>query len=68
MRLVVDIPDTMVNRQWMRGFKARWKVRLEQLELWLVSYRIEIEQLRVQLRLQQIERSNNTDEFFNVDV
>jgi len=68
VRLVVDIPDTMVNRQWMRGFKARWKVRLEQLELWLVSYRIEIEQLRVQLRLQQIERSNNTDEFFNVDV
>jgi len=43
VRLVVDIPDTMVNRQWMRGFKARWKVRLEQLELWLVSYRIEIE-------------------------
>jgi len=27
----------------MRGFQARWKVRLEQLELWLVSYRIEIE-------------------------
>lgn len=43
VRLVVDIPDTAVNRQWMREFKARWKVRLEQLELWLVSYRIEIE-------------------------
>jgi len=43
VRLVVDIPDTAVNRQWMRDFKTRWKVRLEQLELWLVSYRIEIE-------------------------
>jgi len=27
----------------MRQFKARWKARLEQVELWLVSYKIEIE-------------------------
>jgi hypothetical protein len=43
VRLVVDFPDTVANRQWMREFKARWKIRLEQLELWLVSYRIEFE-------------------------
>lgn len=35
--------QTVKNRQWMREFKARWKSRLEQIELWLVSYRIEVE-------------------------
>jgi hypothetical protein len=42
-RIVVDVPDTVENRRWIREFKARWKERLEQLELWVVSYRIEIE-------------------------
>ncbi|HEY2148253.1 MAG TPA: hypothetical protein VGH32_09975 [Pirellulales bacterium] len=42
-RLVVDVPDTVANRNWIRAFKTRWKRRLEQLELWVVSYRIEIE-------------------------
>jgi hypothetical protein len=43
VRLVVDAPDTTRNREWMRGFKARWKDRLDQLELWLVSYRIDLD-------------------------
>ena len=43
VRLVVDVPDTTANRQWMKEFKSRWKSRLEQLELWLVSYRIDVE-------------------------
>ena len=43
VRLVVDAPDTAGHRKWMRGFKERWKNRLEQLELWLVSFRIEVE-------------------------
>jgi hypothetical protein len=42
-RLVVDVPDTAKNRKWMKQFKERWIKRLEQLELWLVSYRIEVE-------------------------
>jgi len=42
-RLVVDVPDTSANRQWMRQFKATWKERLEQLELWMVSYPIDID-------------------------
>jgi hypothetical protein len=42
-RLVIDVPDTAKNRRWMKQFKARWKERLEQLEIWMVSYRIEIE-------------------------
>jgi hypothetical protein len=41
--IVVDIPDTEKNRKWMKAYKARWKRRLEQLEIWMVSYRIEIE-------------------------
>jgi hypothetical protein len=43
VRLIVDAPDSVRNRQWMRRFKKRWKKRFEQEELWLVSYRIEVE-------------------------
>jgi hypothetical protein len=43
VRLVVDIPDTATNRRWMKAFKQRWKRKLEQLELWMVSYLITIE-------------------------
>ena len=43
VRIVVDVPDSTRNRQWMKQFKDRWKVRLEQLELWMGSYRIEVE-------------------------
>jgi len=42
-RLVVDVPDSAVNRNWIRAFKERCKSRFEQLEIWVVSYRIEIE-------------------------
>jgi hypothetical protein len=41
--LVIDVPDTAKNRKWMKAFKERWKKRLEQLELWVVSYPIDIE-------------------------
>jgi hypothetical protein len=44
VRLVLDVPDTSENRQWMREFKSRWRDRLEQIDLWLVSHPIEIEQ------------------------
>lgn len=43
VKLVVDLPDTARNRQWMKRFKQRWKKKLEQLELWLVSYVINVE-------------------------
>jgi hypothetical protein len=43
VRIVVDVADTSENRQWMRAFKGRWKLRLEQLELWMVSHRIDVE-------------------------
>jgi hypothetical protein len=41
--IIVDMPDTLKNRQWMKKFKARWKKRLDQVEIWMVSYRIDIE-------------------------
>jgi hypothetical protein len=43
VRVIVDAPDSAAHRQWMRQVKNRWKVRLEQLDLWMVSYRIEVE-------------------------
>jgi hypothetical protein len=43
VRVVVDVPDSEENRGWIREFKGRWKSRLEQLELWVVSYLIDIE-------------------------
>jgi hypothetical protein len=43
VKIVVDVPDTAANRRWMKSFKSRWKARLKQLELWLVSYTINVE-------------------------
>lgn len=43
VKVIVDVPDADKNRRWIKQFKERWKMRLEQLELWMVSYRIEIE-------------------------
>ena len=38
VRLIVDLPETKANRRFMKDFKARWKSKLQQLELWMVSY------------------------------
>src|SRR5262245_34781561 len=43
VRIVVDVPGTVKNRKWMKEVKKRWKERLKQIELWMVSYRIDIE-------------------------
>ena len=43
VRLVIDVPDTAANRKWMKTFKQRWKRKLDQLELWVVSYVVTIE-------------------------
>jgi len=43
VRIVVDVPEREENRAWLREYKARWKAKLEQLDLWVVSYPIEIE-------------------------
>jgi len=43
VKIVIDVADSEENREWMREFKARWKTKTEQLELWLVSYVIDID-------------------------
>ena len=43
VKVVVDLPDSAVNRKWMGAFKERWRKRLDQLELWMVSYQVSIE-------------------------
>jgi hypothetical protein len=43
VKVVVDVPDSATNRKCMRDFKSRWKERLKQIELWMVSYRIEVD-------------------------
>ena len=43
VKIVIDVNDDESNRQWMREFKSRWKKRLEQIDLWLVSYPIDVE-------------------------
>lgn len=43
VKIVVDTTDEESNREWMRKYKARWKEKLEQLELWLVSYTIDLD-------------------------
>jgi hypothetical protein len=43
VKIVVDAPDSDDNRRWIKSFKRRWKDRLEQIELWVVSYPIELE-------------------------
>jgi hypothetical protein len=42
-KLVVDVPNAVKNRAWMKKFKERWKVRLEQIEIWMVSYLFKVE-------------------------
>ncbi len=41
-KIVIDIPNTPENIQWMRDYKARWKEKLNQLDLWLISYEIDV--------------------------
>lgn len=43
VRIVVDVPDREENRAWMREFKARWKAKLQQHDLWVISSAIDIE-------------------------
>jgi hypothetical protein len=37
-KIVVDVPDLKRNRDWMKLFKSRWKRKLDQLEIWMISY------------------------------
>jgi hypothetical protein len=43
VRVIVDVPDSVGNRAWVKEFKDRWKARLEQIDLWVVSHLIDVE-------------------------
>ena len=43
VKIVIDAPDEEEPRRWMRDYKTRWKQKLEQLDLWLISYIIDID-------------------------
>ena len=43
VKIVIDAADEEANREWMREYKAHWKEKLEQLDLWLVSYTIDVD-------------------------
>ncbi len=43
VRMVVDVPDAPENRTWFGEFKGGWKAKLEQLDLGVISYQVDIE-------------------------
>ncbi len=42
VKIVID-PDSASDRRWMKQYKDRWRSKLEQTELWMVSYAVEVE-------------------------
>jgi hypothetical protein len=43
VKIVIDTPDSLSNRRWMKQYKDRWRTKLEQTELWMVSYAVDVE-------------------------
>lgn len=43
VKIVIDTPDSASSRRWMKQYKDRWRSKLEQTELWMVSYAVEVE-------------------------
>jgi len=43
VKIVIDTPDLGSSRRWMKEFKERWRSQLEQVELWMVSYGVDVE-------------------------
>jgi hypothetical protein len=43
VKIVADLPETTKNRRWMKQYKTTWKKRLKQVELWMISFKIDIE-------------------------
>ena len=42
LRLVVDLEATAENRNFFREFKERLKLRFRQVDIWIVSFEIEV--------------------------
>jgi len=42
VRIFLDVPDTIENRQFFIQFKQRLKERFQQLDIWLTTHLIEV--------------------------
>ena len=42
VRVFVDVPDAAEHRQFFRDYKERLKARFQQLDLWMVTYPLEV--------------------------
>jgi hypothetical protein len=42
VRIFVDVPDRLENRQFFTEFKERLKARFQQLDIWITTHAIEI--------------------------
>ena len=42
LRVIVDVPPASENQAFFRDFKERLKSRFRQIEIWIVSYDIEV--------------------------
>lgn len=42
-RIIVEVADTKENHQWILAFRERWRIRLQQIELRLLSYVVTVE-------------------------
>ena len=43
VKIIIDSSDHAENRDWMREYKQRWKQKLQQFDIWLVSYVVDID-------------------------
>ena len=42
IRIFVDVPDLAEHRSFFRDYKERLKERFQQIEIWMVTYPIEV--------------------------
>jgi hypothetical protein len=42
-KIIVDVPDLVSNRRWMKQFRDRWRSMFEQVQLWMISYSVDVE-------------------------
>ncbi|MDX6499812.1 MAG: hypothetical protein QOG23_3072 [Blastocatellia bacterium] len=42
-KIIVDVPDLISNRRWMKQYRDRWRSMFEQVQLWMISYSVDVE-------------------------
>ena len=42
-KIVIDVPDSDANRDFMISIKESWKERFRQIDIWLVSYIVDVD-------------------------